>query len=161
MFHLDKLKYRVTCGWPVTGGLARNRRVGECHSDKSSAGGVFEIFVSPTLAEPLEAAGIKAAHGKGFVKVCQHVGLVKGKPKSVMPGDRLNERLAIIISGLPAYPHQALTGTPKEKSAKGPTSLKLVCKECGCELRISFRWLEEAGPPVCGCGGELGVDGGE
>src|SRR5262245_3291211 len=102
-FKLDP--YRVTCGWPSRNGLGRRmRRVGECHGSKSSKAGIHEIFISPLLDKPLEvagtlchelahaAAGIDAAHGKDFVKVCKHVGLTRGKPTSVMPGERLNAR---------------------------------------------------------------------
>ena len=162
------LPYRVTCGWPCKGGISLKRRViGECHHAKSSKSGIHEIFISPILDKPIEvagtlchelahvAAGIEAAHGKGFVKVCKHVGLTKGRPTSVMPGDFLNERLEKVISKLGSdYPHQALVPIPKVK-VKTVSVIKLTCPKCDCIVTIGRKWLEEAGLPTCGCGEEL------
>lgn len=158
------LPYRVTCGWPSSKGLGKKKRViGECHSDKSSKGGFHEIFISPTLDSPLVVAGvtchelthvvagIPAAHGKDFVKVCKHIGLTKGKPTQAMPGDTLNRALKELIESLGPYPHTALEPVMKEKKNK-PSSTAVECPECGCRVVISFKWLEQAGLPTCGCG---------
>jgi hypothetical protein len=29
--------------------------------------------------------------------------------------------------------------------------LKVTC-ECGCVVRMTRKWLDEVGPPTCGCG---------
>lgn len=155
--------YKLTCGWPSRFGTGRKlRRVGECHSKVLSKSGVFEIFVSPVLDNPLEvagtvchelahiAAGIEAGHGYGFQKVCKRLGLTKGKPTQVMPGAILNERLDKIIAQLGPYPHQAL-GIAYKEVAASPFTYTLVC-ECGCKLRIGEDWLIKAGFPTCGCG---------
>lgn len=162
-------KYRLTCGWPCKGALAsKGTRVGECHAIESSKGGLHEIFISPLVAEPLEvsgivchelahvAAGIKAKHGKGFVRVCRHVGLIKGPPTSVMPGQRLNDRLKGIIDKLGLYPHSVLSPVTIKKEVK-VSSVKLVCV-CGCWVRMPPKMLEEIGPPVCACGSEFGPE---
>lgn len=161
--------FQVTCGWPCRFALGRRRRaVGECHAAESSKAGVYEIFISPLLEKPLEvagtlihemahiAAGIPAGHGKGFVRVCRHVGLTSGKPTSVMPGALLNERLEKIIADLPTYPHVAMSPVFKRK----PVVAKAVtaeCPDCGCRVRITFAWIEKAGLPRCGCGGQMGA----
>ncbi len=160
--------YRVTCGWPSRHALSvRKRMVGQCHGAKSSSAGLFELFISPVLAKPLEvagtlchemahvAAGVEAAHGSGFVKVCKHVGLTKGKPTSVMPGDRLEERLRKIIAVQGAYPHSAVVPVQKEV-LRVKKSVTLECGGCGCKVSISTKWLAEAGAPTCACGGEMG-----
>ncbi len=155
--------YRLTCGWPCTGGLAtKARRVGECHGAKSSKAGLFELFISPVLDESLEvagtvchemahvAAGIEAKHGKGFVRICNHVGLTQGKPTSVMPGQQLNEELAKVIKKLGVYPHQGIVG--QVKAAKPSTMVTLEC-ECGFTCTTSAKKLGEVGSfPTCGCG---------
>jgi hypothetical protein len=167
----DLGRYRLTCGWPSRGGLAKKaRRVGECYAPECSRDGTHEIFVSPVLDDPQEvagtvchemahvAAGIPAGHGPVYKKVCRHVGLV-GRPTNAMPGELLRERLAKIIDRVGPYPHSALTGVLKVK--KPPTSFTLACGACGCLVRISSRWLTTAGFPVCGCGESMALrDGG-
>lgn len=163
-----KLKpYRVTCGWPCKGALARKkRRVGECHGGKSSADGTHEIFISPVLAEPLEvagtvchelvhvAAGIEAGHEKGFVRFAKHVGLTKGKPTEAMPGPVLEERLTKLVARLGPYPHKALRPAGKDAKPAEP-SVTLKCDGCGCPVRIQVKWYLQTGPLTCGCGGTL------
>lgn len=163
-FHLDKKPYRVTCGWPCQGATSSTRRrVGECHSSKLSSGGLHEIFISPLIDNPLEvagvlchelahvAAGIESAHGKWFTTVCISVGLVSGRPTSVMPGKLLNERLTRLIGPLGAYPHKALT-VKLQQSKKQSTVKVLECPECGCRITISNKWLDQCGAPTCACG---------
>lgn len=160
------MPYRLTCGWPCRNGLARKRRVvGECHALESSKGGLHEIFISPVLDEPLEvagtvchelahvAAGIPAGHGKGFVKVCRHVGLTKNRPTSAMPGEILLGRLRRWVEPLGAYPHQAIA--PAQRPAKPRTSVKLACTSCGCACTMGIKWIAEVGPPTCACGAPM------
>lgn len=157
--------YKITCGWPCQRGLSRRQRVvGECHSHVSSAAGNHEIFISPVLADSAEvagtlchemahiAAGIPAGHKGEFVKVCKKVGLTKGKPTTAMPGEKLEKVIQGYMSQLKvAYPHDALIPIAKTiiKPKKDTT---LICPDCNCRVRISFKWLDAAGMPVCGCG---------
>jgi hypothetical protein len=47
---------------------------------------------------------------------------------------------------------------PVVKLVKRPKSaVTLACLNCGCRVRISLKWLDEAGPPMCGCGGSMGL----
>lgn len=155
--------YRLTCGWPCRMALGRRRRaIGECHALESSKAGVHEIFISPLLDRPVEvggvvchelahvAAGIKDGHGKGFVKVCKHVGLTKNRPTSAAPGKILEDRLVKMVETLGAYPHSAVV--PHLKPAKPRTSVKLVCPNCQCVVTMGLRHLTAAGLPTCGCG---------
>lgn len=159
--------YRVTMGWPCRNALGtRARRVGECHGLESSKGGVHEIFISPVLADPLEvagtvchemahvAAGIDAGHKGMFIRVCNYVGLTKGKPTQAMPGMALTRQLGQIIKDLGPYPHSAMS--PKGKLKKVEVKdLTLRCPKCECKVRMSIKWLDRAGPPVCGCGATM------
>jgi hypothetical protein len=107
--------YRVSCGWP-----SRRRLVGECHSPLHSEAGVHELFISPALDDPLRiaavlchelahvAAGVQNGHGFHFRTVCATVGLTNGRPRGIMPGAELKERLRRIVAGLPSYPHKRL-----------------------------------------------------
>jgi len=158
--------YKVTCGWPVHRGIAVKQRVlGECHSYKTSKAGVAELFISPTLDEPLKVAGV-VCHEMIHVAVgneCGHKGMFRtackllgmgGKPTSALPGRDLNKEVQKIIDGVGIYPHQAIEPIMKavKKSANAP--IKLVC-DCGCFIRITPKWLEEVGHPTCACGGEF------
>lgn len=154
--------YRITCGWPHKGGVGLRRRVvGECHPHQTSKAALHEIFISPTIAEPLHVAGVtchelahvvagtKAQHGARFVAVCKHVGLTKGKATQVLPGALLEERLQKIIDVMGDYPHDALEVITKVKSK--PSVVGLIC-ECGCKVSMSYKWIEQAGLPTCACG---------
>jgi hypothetical protein len=161
--------YRVTCGWPATGALGLTaRRVGECHGPKSSKGGLFEVFISPLLDDSLEVAGtlahemahvvagIEAKHGKVFKEVCGRVGLTTGKATEAMPGKRLNEQIADVISQLGGYPHLAMDPFRSRKICP-PSIFSLMCLDCGCRLTMSVKWMEIAGLPTCGCGGVMEI----
>jgi len=37
---------------------------------------------------------------------------------------------------------------------QGCRLLKVVC-ECGCVVRMTRKWLDEVGPPTCGCGSAM------
>ncbi len=164
-------KFRVTCGWPSKNPLGRNRRVvGQCFATECSRLGIHELFISPLLEKPDEvagtlchelahvAAGVKAAHGKGFVRVCRHVGLTCGKPGNVMPGAALAAQLAEVTARVGTYPHSALAPVqverPKVKSVVG-----LECPECQCKISISVRLLERCGAPTCACGAPFEENG--
>lgn len=159
--------YRVTCGWPSSGGLSRRRVVGECHGSASSRDGKFELFISPVLDDPAEVAGtlahemahvvagIKAQHGKEFVAVCVAVGLTKGSPRQVMPGEELAYNLSRIVERLGKYPHAAIVPIMVAKPKKPPTSISLGCAACGCKVRMAVRWVATSGVPTCGCGTEM------
>jgi len=156
--------YRITCGWPATHAMAvRGRRVGECHGPKSSAGGMHEIFISPTIHQPLEVAGtichemthvvagLEAGHKGEFIRVARHIGLTRNKPTSAAPGSALEEKIRKLIEPLGDYPHYAMTPVMKTKK-KQIKSITLTCIACACKIRISIEDLAQSGPPTCGCG---------
>ncbi len=163
--------YRVTCGWPCRSALSgRNRRTGECHYPQVGRDGFHEIFISPTLEEAAEVAGTlthelahviaghEAAHGKGFVRVCRHVGLTKGKPQCVQPGEQLASELERMTTAVGKYPHVAIK--PQAKPKKPPSSIGLVCPECECKITMGKTALDEFGAPTCACGTMFTTKGG-
>lgn len=154
--------YRLTCGWPSRSALpSKSVRIGECHGAKSSKGGTHELFISPLLDKPVEvagvvchemahvAAGIDAKHGKGFKKVCDHIGLTAGKPTTAGPGPYLLTQLDKLCGKLGPYPHSAMI--PGRKVTKAGSEVRLVCV-CGCRVVMSMKWFVEVGAPTCGCG---------
>lgn len=152
--------FRVTCGWPSSGALGKT--IGQCHYPPPDKDGFHDLFVSPLIDQPVEAAGIlvhemvhvvaghKAAHGKGFKRVALHIGLNKGKMTSASPGNRLKERLEKIVEEVGSYPHTKIVG--RERPKKSPTMTKLECVDCEYKLSVSKKMLEEHGPPTCPCG---------
>lgn len=163
-FEVSKKLIKVTCGWPSSGGLSRRQTIGQCFSSEVSTGGVFELFISPVLDAPLHVAGVlahevahvaagtKAGHGKWFKTVCKSVGLTNGKATSVLPGDRLNEKLSKLIEKLGDYPHRKIDPSKSSiKKEKKPSSRTTLECECGCKIQISNKWLEN-GRPTCVCG---------
>lgn len=160
-------KFRVTCGWPCVSALSpRRKRIGECHYPTSSADGTHELFISPSLAKPEDVvgtlahelahvvAGHKAAHGKGFVRVCKAVGLTKGKAVSAEPGERLAAEIAKWLPSLGPYPHAALVPARKIRTTP-PSSVGLECPDCECRVTMSRKMLDDFGAPTCACGTEF------
>lgn len=160
--------YRLACGWPSRDAASKHGRcLGECHALQASQSGVHEIFISPTLAERLEVAGVvchelahvvagvAAQHGTDYLRVCRHIGLTRGEARSIMPGIALNRQLKKIVSGLPSYPHRPLSPC-RRKPARSSGNVRLLCGLCGCRIYTSRHWLRRVGLPRCGCGGVVG-----
>lgn len=170
-------KVRVSCGFPSRNPLGqRKRAIGECWSDSSSKGKVFEIFISPTISKPLDVidtlvheivhatVGLKCGH-KGAFKVCAlKVGL-EGKMTQASAGAELKKHLEGLLVKLGVYPHDTLDGTKMTngKKPEGCRLLKASCPECTYVVRVTRKWLDVAIPtcpnPECGNFGEEMVEG--
>jgi hypothetical protein len=167
-------KIRASCSWPSKSGLAsKKRRIGEAWSAKNSADQSCEVFISPVLKDPVEvsatlvhelvhcAVGVELGHKGRFARLVKAIGL-EGKMTTTRPGESLRARLREITDGIGPYPHAELTHSNAPKT-QGCRLLKVIC-ECGCVVRMTRKWLDEVGPPTCGCGGamvEEEGDGGE
>lgn len=80
------LNVRFSCGWP--GGGSRGTRIGECWHSRASADGHFEVFISPSMSEPVQVAailvhelvhtavGLEAGHGPLFKSCAFAVGKI-------------------------------------------------------------------------------------
>lgn len=155
-------KLRVTCGWPSQGGTGRKRRrIGECWKPEVSADGTTEVFIAPTLAEPLEvfpvllhecihASGIWDHRGK-FIGTMKRLGLA-GKPTATVAGEDFATRYGPTLEALGAYPHARMTPAEKAASEKQTTRmLKCECGRCGYVVRTTRKWAK-VGMPSCVCG---------
>jgi len=164
---------RVSCGFPSQRGLngVRNQRIGECWADTDSKDGSFEIFVSPTLANAMRVAGavahelihasvgLAAGHQKPFKRVALAIGLT-GKMSATQEGDAFKRALEPILEGLGPYPHAELDARKRARLNGGPplTSgpkkqgtrlLKAMCPLCNYTVRVTKKWVDEMGPPLC------------
>lgn len=160
---------RVSVGWPSTRGTSlKNRTIGQCWQTKSTGDKVPQIFISPMLGGVALADDVKvlhvlthelihawddceAGHKGAFARTAKAVGLI-GKMTATTAGPELTEKLEHVIRQIGSYPHSPLNpelGGPKKQSTR---MLKVECSSCGCILRMTAKWMDEAGLPTCGCG---------
>lgn len=167
--HEIPVKVRVTCGWPSVSGLARKkRRIGECWKNDCSKDGYNEIFISPYLeafvGKPTEAAvgdvlahelvhavdNCEHAHKAPFVKIMKAIGL-EGKPTATVPGAELIEEMKRIEKKLGKYPHSKLDMSKVKNKIQTTRLVKAECPETEYCVRVTRKWLEEYGAPICPC----------
>ncbi len=154
---------RVSVGFPKG---SRGKAVGQCWSDTVSSDGTAEIFISPTIDEPVRAldilchemvhaiVGIDAGHKGPFAKLARAIGL-EGKLTATEAGADLREKLETAVDMLGEFPHAAMT--PGSKTTKQGTRLiKCECEECGYTVRTTQKWLD-VGVPHCPEHGEMTV----
>ncbi len=166
---------RVTAGWPVGADLPENTRISvgfpaktrgrganrpvESYRPSESTGGLYEIFVSPTMGDALAVARAIATEAAR---------IATGRTPSAPEVETLGARAAAVVATLPAYPHSAMTVagvTVRPEGAPGPGSrlLKVDCPACGYTLRTTRRWLLVKVPacPVSAAHGTMRVAGTE
>jgi len=147
-------KVRVSIGWPKR--AASCGAIGECWATEASSDRHAELFISPqltdaarivdVLAHELDHAtvGTKAGHGKAFKQCALAVGLV-GPMRSTTAGPEFVVWAETLFKRIGPYPAGFLTDTPKQ----GTRMLKCECSTCGYTVRITRKWLDLAGPPIC------------
>ena len=154
---------RSTCGWPSKSATARKkRRIGECWSDDASDGKQFEIFISPTLADPLSVTetlahelchatvDLKAGHGAAFKRCATAIGLT-GKMTSTTPGPAFKAWFE--AQSFAPYPHETLNAMVNATKKQATRLIKTECPECLAEdapyiVRASQSTLDR-GAPYC------------
>jgi hypothetical protein len=154
-------KWRISISFPSRGGLAiRKRTVGQCWSPLASADGVVEILISPVLHnvsdiigtvahEMIHAAGIHG-HKEEFKRAGLKLGLV-GKPTHMGAGPEFIKKVGSLIEEIGyELPHSPIIadGNPLFKPEKG-RMLKAYCPKCDYTVRVTRKWLDEAGAPFC------------
>lgn len=160
--------YRLGCGLPSKRAFgAKKRVVGQCWHPDASADKTVEIFISPTLANPVEVAatllhelihavtGVRG-HGGKFRALAIKLGL-GGKMTETVPGDALTAKLKGMAAKLGAYPHAKLDYSKRPK--QGTRLLKATCGGCGYTVRLTRKWAEQC-LPICGaCDEAFQLDG--
>jgi hypothetical protein len=152
---------RISIGFPSRRGLAsKHQTIGECWAAKAAADGKSQVFISPTLDNPIEAlavlvhelvhatVGVEHGHKGPFSACAKAVGL-EGKMTSTHAGEDLKVRLAGIATGLGDYPHAALNPDLSGKKKQSTRMLKAQCPQCGYTVRLTKTWAE-MGLPTCG-----------
>ncbi|MBO0736570.1 MAG: transcription elongation protein SprT [Alphaproteobacteria bacterium] len=163
---------RVTCGFPSGRALngSKSQTIGQCWPGHASKDGTVEVMVSPVRDEPMKVLGILAhelvhaavgcEHGhKGpFQKLAKAIGLT-GRMTATEEGPDFVKLAEPIIAELGEYPHAALNASARKK--QGTRMLKAECdgegEGCGYTVRITRKWVDEVGPPLCPIHGEMKV----
>lgn len=156
--HLKGIK--VSTGFPGSRGL-NGKVIGECWASRAAADGkAHHIFISPLLVDPVRVVSTLAhemvhaaddgesKHKGKFTKAIRGMGL-EGKPTATYAGEEFTAFAQDVVAELGDYPHVGLTPVVKEKVQK-TYMLKLECPGCGCIVRMTQKWLDEAGAPFCG-----------
>jgi hypothetical protein len=147
-------KIRVAIGWPKR--AATCGAVGECWAVEASSDQHAELFISPQLTDGARildvlahelvhaTVGTAARHGKPFKQCALRIGL-RGPMRSTTAGPDFVGWADALFKRIGPYPAGFLTDTPKQ----GTRMLRCQCMTCGYIARVSRRWLESAGPPIC------------
>lgn len=164
----DYIDPLISVGFPKgSRGKSATNAIGQCwdksaSEDKQRA----HIFVIPTMNDPIEvlavllhelihaSVGTECGHRGPFKEVATGVGL-EGKMTATVPGESLRIRLELLKRDLGDYPHSALK--PRKRGEVGSRLIKVDCDACGCIIRMTQKWIDEVGPPICGCGNEMQV----
>jgi hypothetical protein len=163
LFALNSLplpSYRVSCGFPSTGGTrSKNKttmRLGECHSALNSADAHVEIYIHPELSDPVKvmevlahelchaAVGVAEGHGAKFKRIANAIGLT-GPMRSTVGSDAFKATIRPWIVDLGPYPHASLVLSTKKQSTR---MLKAVCPTCSYSVRLTAKWAAVA-MPLC------------
>lgn len=149
-------KYRIGCGGAV---IKSKKNAAECFNRVNSEDSTYEIFISPRYADPRNIllfivhelchtiAGTEAKHKKPFIEVMRAVGMVQPWKNSVAGGD-LCSILLPMVDELGLFPHAPLN-IVRQPGQKGSRLIKVQCPDCGYVVRVTRKWLDEAGAPIC------------
>ena len=170
---------RFAIAFPSTG--RRGARIGECWHSSTSDDGNYEIIIRADIADPVEVLGVlvhelvhavlpvDAGHGTLYKQAAVKVGL-EGKMRHAMPSQLLRPRLVEIAESLGALPHAKLNidrgrdNRPADRPKKQRTRLlKAECDGdgCGYTVRITAKWVDEIGAPLCPKHGVMSIDRGD
>jgi hypothetical protein len=151
---------RFTVSFPWQG--ARGNIIGQHFPVSVSKDGTHEMLVHPKLDDPYAVVGVIAhelvhaalppasKHGRDFAKLGKAVGLT-GKPKHMGNGPEFDKTVTDpMLKILGAYPHAGFDWTNRGGMKKQTTRLlKCECAACGYIARVSAKWIDEVGPPIC------------
>lgn len=154
-------RIRVSVGFPGGRKSSKTKTIGECWSTAAVADGVPTILISPLIADPVTmlstlvhelvhaADDCKSGHKKPFQTLAAAVGLT-GKWTATVASEDLAKVLTKMAKRLGDIDHGVLSPAAGKKQTT--RMLKVECPGCGCVVRMTRKWLDEAGTPTCGCG---------
>lgn len=151
---------RVSVGWPK-GTHGSQHTIGQCWSLTASSDKHNEIFVSPEITRPNNSmkilgvlahelvhavVGNEAGHKKPFKQCALAIGL-EGKMTATSEGEDFKVWGNLLLERIGKIP----AGTLDKGARKKQTTrlLKCECGVCGYVARVTRKWVEEAGAPVC------------
>ena len=159
---------RATFGFPSTG--KKGRRIGECWSAKASTDGHNEIIIHLNQDNPMRVAGIlahelihaavglEAKHGPLFKRVALAIGL-QGKMTATTEGPDFHAWVSPILESAPELPHKSLrSASDFARTGRGTNRVKATCSDCGYNVRVARKWIDEVGLLHCPLHGEMTVD---
>lgn len=150
---------RMSCSL-TSGRGAKNKAIGLCFSDLASDDNTHEIFISPSIDDSIRVVdiliheiihatiGLKEGHGKNFRKCAIALGLT-GKMTATIASPELKEKIKTWVNDMGLYPHAKLNSTSNSGGKKQSTRLIKCQCECGYNIRITRKWLNELGAPIC------------
>lgn len=153
---------RVSCGFP--GGKSFRKVIGQCWPTKAGDG-VPHVFISPTLAAPVDVLATlahelihawddcKSGHKAAFGNVARAIGL-EGKMTATTAGADLVAKLTAIAEALGEYPHKAINLGAGDVKKQTTRMRKVTCPTDGYTARTTAKWLE-VGLPSCPCGAQM------
>lgn len=153
---------RVSVGFPIIGARpSKHMRIGECWYGPSTADGIPQIFVHPTVSDGIAVLavllhelihaclGSVCGHRGRFKQVATALGL-EGPMRATVPGDALHTWFESMLLRLGAYPHSKLDPMAGRKVQK-TYLLKATCEKCSYTIRLTEKWAS-LGLPICVCG---------
>lgn len=162
--HPLPINVKFTCGFPSRRALAsKHRAIGECWDSRVSRAKVFEIMLTPLVADDLETAvsvahelvhatvGLDKGHRREFAKLARAIGL-ESPMTQTPPGPTFKAWFAQARKKLGRYPHKELLASNAPKKQKG-RQLKVYCAACERKgepyiVRMAAATYER-GAPVC------------
>lgn len=151
---------RVSVGWP--GGRGKKDAViGQCWRKAAAADEISQLFISPVLDDAVRVLDVlthelchatddcESGHRGHFAKLARRIGL-DGKLTATVAGPDLAEKLEAIAEELGEYPHAALS---KAADIKKQTTrmLKAECPNTKYLVRLTRKWVDTYGAPLCPC----------
>jgi len=158
---------RTSVGFPFGGRGGKLKTIGQCWDAQFIDDKVTQIYISPTLGDPVEilavlvhelvhaAVGCACGHRGAFRKAALAAGL-EGKMTATTAGDALKARLQKLAADLGTLPHCKLD--PSGRKKQGTRMLKAECEPCEYAVRLTRKMIDNHGCPICPSCGEQMVE---
>jgi hypothetical protein len=174
--------FQVSVGWPAGKGT-KSSTIGQCFNRAWNEDGDPSIFISPVLKDVMDLLAClthemihawddcASGHRGAFLRTFRAVGMA-GKATEVGYSEELGEIFKEIAAELGKYPHGKLS---KGGAAGGPApkrdtnrQLLLLCEQGVADgrdkkqiykVRMTQKWMDEVGMPICPCHHEEMVEG--
>jgi len=149
---------RVSIGIPK-GSHGRTKTIGQCWGAEASSDKHYEVFISPELSSSVRILGVlahelahatvgtAAGHKGPFKRCAEAIGLAGPMTSTTETAAFTTWADVLVDASLGPYPAGSLDlGSRKKQTTR---LLKCECEECGYTVRITRKWLESVGAPLC------------